>query len=96
MVTEELAHFFEVVEFMAIKLAVVLYYSFIFVSFFVFLATLGLCCHSGVLCCGMWAPLGVCAGSVVGAHRLSCRVECGISASNQGLNLHPLHCKADS
>ena len=66
---------------------------------YLFLIGRGLCCcmwvfsscgprasHcSGFSCCGSWAR----------AHRLSCPEACGIFP-DQGLNLCPLHCQADS
>ena len=37
-----------------------------------------------------------CMVSLVAVHGLSCSAACGILFPNQGLNLHPLYCKADS
>ena len=49
--------------------------------------------HCGHFSCGsqaLWRP-----GSAVAAHGLSCPAACGIFLG-QGLNRHPLHCKAAS
>ena len=64
-----------------------------FCFLFIYLAVLGLSYSTRDLHCGTWAPKLT--GSVAVAHRLSCRVACGIF-SDQGLNPCPLHWEVDS
>ena len=50
----------------------------------------------GLCSCGVWALLLRCASSIVVVRGLSCPVACGILVSQPGVELHPLHWKADS